>query len=152
MQQKFNHQPHIGRRILAALIDYGLIYTFIYVFLMSFGTPTTMGGYSITGLPILIPIAFWLLMTIGLESGLGGTLGNSIVGLKAIPQNGRNRKLSFSESFKRHFLDLVDMSFLGLPAILLLKRTEKCQRFGDLWAKTIVVKMSSLEKPATSRS
>ena len=146
----YNYHPHIVRRILAALIDYGLIYTFIYVFLMSFGTPTPRGGYNITGLPTLIPIMFWLLMTVGFESGLGGTLGNSIVGLKAIPQNGRNRKLSFSESFKRHFLDLVDMSFLGLPAILLLKRTEKCQRLGDLWAKTIVVKMSSLEATDTS--
>lgn len=152
MQQKFNHHPHIGRRILAALIDYGLIYTFIYVFLMNFGATTALGSYSISGFPALIPIVFWLLMTVGLESGLGGTIGNSVVGLKAIPQNGRNRKLSFSESFKRHFLDLVDMSFFGLPAILLLKRTEKCQRFGDLWAKTIVVKMSSLEKPATSIS
>jgi len=83
-------------------------------------------------------------MTVGFETGFGGTLGNSIVGLKAIPMTGVNRKLTLSESFKRHILDPIDMTLLGLIAIIVIKNTAKNQRVGDLWAKTIVVKMSLL--------
>ena len=85
-------------------------------------------------------------MTVGLESGLGATIGNSLVGLKAIPKNGTNRKLTFSESFKRHLLDPIDMFFFGLVAIITIKNTEMNQRIGDLGAKTIVVSIKSLNE------
>lgn len=137
----------IRYRILAGLIDYALIYAFFLTYLFSFGTPDEEANYSIEGLPALVPVIFWFLMTIGVEIWLGATVGNTIAGLRAIPQNGRNRKLTFGESFKRHFCDVIDMSFFGLVGIITIKNTAKRQRLGDLWGRTIVVRAKDLDQP-----
>jgi len=137
-------QPNIGNRILAGLIDYTIIYGFLFFMIFTFGELNNEGTYELNGAPVLIPMIFWLIMTVGLESGLGGTLGNSIVGLKAIPISGENRKLTFGQSFKRHLLDPIDMFFFGLVGIITINNTDRNQRVGDLWAKTIVVPMKSL--------
>lgn len=139
-------EPNIGNRFAAGLVDYIIIYgvTFFLIFIL--GEPNDDGEYSLNGLPRLIPIIFWLIMTVGLEIGFGATIGNSLVGLKAIPKNGTNRKLTFGESFKRHLLDPIDMFFFGLVGIITIKNTDLNQRVGDLWAKTIVVSIKSLTK------
>ena len=139
-------KSNIGNRFVAGLVDYIIIYGFTFFIVFRLGEPNNEGGYSLNGLPALIPIIFWLIMTVGLESGLGGTIGNSLVGLKAIPINGTNRKLNFGESFKRHLLDPVDMFFFGLIGIITIKNSEKNQRLGDIWAKTIVVPIKSLNE------
>ncbi len=141
---KIKTEPNIGNRILAGFIDYLIIYGFTFFMVFAIGEPNNEGTYELNGAPVLIPIMFWLIMTVGLESGFGGTLGNSLVGLKAIPISGINRKLTFGESFKRHLLDPIDMFFFGLVGIITIKNTDKNQRVGDLWAKTIVVEMKSL--------
>jgi len=140
-------EPNIGLRIIAGLIDYVIIYGFTFAIIFILGEPNNNGGYSLTGAPTLIPILFWLFLTVILECGLGGTIGNSIVRLKAIPLNGRNRKLTFGESLKRHLLDPIDMFFFGLVGIVTIKNSERHQRVGDIWAKTMVVKMKNLETP-----
>jgi len=142
-------EPNLGNRILAGLIDYTLIYFFTFTMVFVLGEPNEEGVYSLSGGPSLIPILFWLIMTVGLEIGLGATLGNSIAGLKAIPISGQNRKLTFGQSLKRHLLDPVDMFFFGLPGIITIKNTDKNQRIGDLWAKTIVVKEKKLTEIQT---
>ena len=139
-------ESNIGNRFVAGLVDYIIIYGFTFFLSYTIGEPNNEGGTSLSGLPALIPIIFWLIMTVGLESGLGATIGNSLVGLKAIPKNGTNRKLTFSESFKRHLLDPIDMFFFGLVAIITIKNTEMNQRIGDLWAKTIVVSIKFLNE------
>lgn len=139
-------ESNIGNRFVAGLIDYIIIYGFTFFLSYTIGEPNNEGGTSLSGLPALIPIIFWLIMTVGIESGLGATIGNSLVGLKAIPKNGTNRKLTFSESFKRHLLDPIDMFFFGLVAIITIKNTEMNQRIGDLWAKTIVVTIKPLNE------
>lgn len=146
LQTELKTEPNIGMRILAGFVDYSFIYTFLFVFLFVQGEPDAEGVLSVTGLPALIPMIFWLIMTIGLECGLGGTIGNSLAGLKAIPLNGTNRKLTFGESFKRHLLDPIDMFFFGLIGIVTIKNTDRNQRLGDIWANTIVVKTSELKK------
>jgi uncharacterized RDD family membrane protein YckC len=139
-------ESNIRNRFVAGLVDYIIIYGFTFFLSYTIGEPNNEGGTSLSGLPALIPIIFWLIMTVGLESGLGATIGNSLIGLKAIPKNGTNRKLTFSESFKRHLLDPIDMFFFGLVAIITIKNTEMNQRIGDLWAKTIVVSIKSLNE------
>ena len=139
--QNIKTEPNIGNRILAGFIDYLIIYGFTFFLIFAIGEPNNEGEYSLNGAPALIPMIFWLIMTVGLESGLGGTIGNSLVGLKAIPISGINRKLTFGESFKRHLLDPIDMLFFGLVGIITINNTFKNQRVGDLWAKTIVVPM-----------
>ncbi len=139
--------PNIILRILAGLIDYGIIYAFTFFMVFNFGEPNDEGGQSLNGFMALIPVGFWLIMTVVLESGLGGTLGNSILGLKVIPENGQDRKLDFGESLLRHLVDPIDMFlFFGVFGILIILKTPKNQRLGDLWAGTIVVKTKNLEK------
>ncbi len=133
-------QPHLGRRIAAGVIDYSIIYIFLFIMILLLGVPAPDGSYVLEGFPVLIPIGFWLLMTVGLEITVGATIGNLILGLKAIPMSGQYRKLTFIESFKRHIMDPIDMFFFGLVGIIVIKNTEKNQRIGDLWAKTIVIK------------
>ena len=118
-------EPNIGNRFVAGLVDYIIIYGVTFFLIFTFGEPNDEGGYSLNGLPGLIPIIFWLIMTVGLEIGFGATIGNSLVGLKAIPKNGINRKLTFGESFKRHLLDPIDMFFFGLIGIITIKNTDK---------------------------
>lgn len=134
-------QPNLGRRIAAGFIDYTIIYLFLFFIIILLGEPVSDGSYyEINGAPALIPIVFWLLMTVGIEITAGATIGNLLLGLKAIPMNGQYRKLTFLESFKRYLLDPVDMFFFGLIGVIVIKNTEKHQRIGDLWAKTIVIK------------
>jgi uncharacterized RDD family membrane protein YckC len=136
-------ESNIGNRILACIIDYGIIYGFTFAMIFVLGSPNNEGTYELNGASALVPMIFWLIMTVGLESGLGGTIGNSIVGLKAIPISGLNQKLTFAESFKRHLLDPIDMFFFGLVGIITIKNTPHNQRVGDLWAKTIVVQIKN---------
>ena len=144
--QNIKTEPNIGNRFLAGFIDYLIIYGITFILIFAIGEPNDEGGYSLNGAPALIPMIFWLIMTVGLESGLGGTIGNSLAGLKVIPISGINRKLTFGESFKRHLLDPIDMFFFGLVGIITIRNTDKNQRVGDLWAKTIVVPMKSLKE------
>jgi uncharacterized RDD family membrane protein YckC len=130
-------EPNIGNRFVAGLIDFIIVYGFLIFLFITIGEPDSEGGYSINGAPAFIPIIFWFAIIVGMECFVGATIGNLIIGLKPVPIDGKERKLNFSESFKRHFLDSLDFSPIGY---LVIKNTEKNQRIGDLWAKTIVVK------------
>ncbi len=148
-------EPNIGNRILAGFVDYIIIYTFFFIFLLAFGEPNAEGEYSVNGLPALVPILFWGIMTIGLEQWFGATLGNSLAGLKPVSIrkatdnstfSGMDEKLTFGQSLKRHLLDPIDMLFFGFIGIITIKNTDKNQRLGDIWGNTIVVKTSEIRK------
>ncbi|MEP0265068.1 RDD family protein [Dokdonia sp.] len=134
-------KPYIGRRIAAGVIDYTIIYAFTSVIsLLLLANFRQSIPYILEEAPIIILVIVWLLITVGIEISVGATIGNLILGLKAIPMNGQYRKLTFIESLKRHIMDPVDMIFFGLVGVIVIKNTEKNQRIGDLWAKTIVIK------------
>jgi uncharacterized RDD family membrane protein YckC len=134
-------KTNLGRRFLAGFIDYSIILVFFFVFVYSFGKPNDEGGYSVTGFLALIPVLFWFTFTILLEAFFGATLGNSIVGLKPKSLIRNNDKISFSQSLKRHLLDPIDMFPFGLIGIMTIKNTDKNQRLGDIWAKTVVTEI-----------
>ena len=150
---KFKTRPLIGKRIIAGLIDYAIIYGFFIIYVYAFGELDETGGFTVSGIKAVVPFLFWALMTIGIEQLIGETLGNSLVGLKpiSIRENqystfkGSNLKPTFGQSFKRHLLDPIDMFFFGLVGILTIKNSEKNQRLRDMLAKTIVVKTSELK-------
>ncbi|MGY0393318.1 RDD family protein [Bizionia sp. KMM 8389] len=148
-------EPNIGNRIGAGIIDYLIICIFFIIYVYTFGEPNDEGGYSVNGLPALIPVLFWGIMTVGIEQWFGATLGNFLVGLKPVSiqkssENstfrGTNEKLTFGQSLKRHLLDPVDMFFFGLIGIVTIKNTDKNQRLGDIWGNTIVVKTPKFNK------
>ncbi len=79
LTNKIKTEPNIGNRFAAGLVDYIIIYTVTFILIYAIGEPNDEGGYSLNGLPALIPMIFWLIMTVGLEIGFGATLGNSLV-------------------------------------------------------------------------
>jgi uncharacterized RDD family membrane protein YckC len=131
-------KTNLGKRFFAGLIDYSIISTFFYVFVYSFGQPNDEGGYTVNGILTLVPVLFWFAFTVLLEVFFDATLGNSIMGLKPKSLVKNNGELSFSQSLKRHLLDPIDMFLFGLIGIITIKNTDRNQRLGDIWAKTIV--------------
>ena len=151
-------KPNIGNRILAGIIDYFIIFAFFFIYIYTFGEPDSEGGYTVNGLPGLVPILFWGIMTVGFEQWFGATLGNLLVGLKPISvKKERDQQTfgnyldnpTFGQSFKRHLLDPIDMTFFGLVGIVIIKNTELNQRVGDIWGKTAVIENKSKEKEKT---
>ena len=69
-------KPHLGKRIFAGFFDYLLIYTFLFIFLFTYGEPDSEGELSVSGLLAFVPILFWFLMTVGVEQLFGATIGN----------------------------------------------------------------------------
>jgi uncharacterized RDD family membrane protein YckC len=136
---KISTNPYLKRRLIAAMIDYGIIFSFSFALIFAIGTPDGNRTYHLDGFPAFIPTGFWGIMTIGLEQWFGATLGNSMVGLTPFSIDGFRKELTFIQSLKRHLLDPFDMSFFGLIGYIIIKNTEKNQRLGDLWAKTIVI-------------
>lgn len=130
-------QPKIFSRATAAIIDYSLFFLFFIWIVFTFGEPNSEGGYSANGPEgLLIPL-FWTIYFPIIESINGQTLGKKIIGLKVVSSSGN--KITVSQSFKRRFLDWIDLFVYGIVAIIVVKNTPRNQRTGDLWAKTIVV-------------
>ena len=73
-----------------------------------------------------------------IESLNGRTLGHTLVQLRVTTLSGNN--ISFVQSFKRRLLDPVDIfSFWGVVAVIAIRNSDRNQRIGDMWAKTLVV-------------
>ena len=118
---------YIGKKIIAALIDYSIIVIIDFYLIFALGEPVAgePESYELNGFPALITILPWFIFTICLEYFLGSTLGNGIVGLKPVPQDNPNIKVTFIQSLQRHLLDPIDMSFLGLVGYLVMKSNTK---------------------------
>lgn len=143
-----NHKSYLGKRILAGIIDYILVFGYMLILMYFFGTPDNEGGYSLDGLHAFSVFIFWAIMTIGVEQAFGATIGNYLNNIKPISLNGDiEEKIHLSQSIKRHLLDIIDMSFFGLIGIVIINNTKNHQRLGDLWAKTVVIKGAKI-KPA----
>lgn len=140
---EYRTKPNLLKRFIAGLIDYLLVYGFFFAFVYAFGEPNNEGGYSVTGILSLIPFVFWFLIIVFTEVFLGATLGNALVGLKPQSLTKSNGELSLSQSIKRHLFDPIDMFPFGLIAIITIKNTDRNQRLGDIWAKTIITEVEN---------
>lgn len=108
------------------------------MYVMYFGEPNDEGGYSVSGIKGLPLLAFWFLYFPGMEATRGQTIGHMITGLKVVTLSGNS--VSFGQAFKRRLLDAIDIfATFGLVAFITVKNSERNQRVGDIWAKTIVV-------------
>ena len=142
--ETFKYKPNLKKKIFATIIDYGIFILVFFVYLRYFGQKNTEGGLSVSGflgLPIDI---FWFVYFIVVENILGATLGHLAFDLRVIRLD--RKKINFINSLKRHLLDPIDLLFYGIPAIITIKNTEKHQRLGDLWAKTIVIDTMDAEQ------
>ena len=77
-----DNKKNIGKRFLAGLIDYVLLYSLIFAYLYSFGEQNNEGGYSVTGIAAIVPFVLWFAIIVLTEVFYGATLGNSLMNLK----------------------------------------------------------------------
>jgi uncharacterized RDD family membrane protein YckC len=135
-------------RSLAAILDISIVSILCDFVIQTWGTPTSEGLKTLTGLPALLLMAaaaaYWILP----EWLAGATFGKWACDLRVVSMNGN--KISFSQSLKRNVLRLVD--FIGgyLVGFIAAKLTPNHQRLGDLWARTVVMKCSEIKYRSNS--
>jgi len=133
------YQANLRLRIIATVIDYGILVVVISMYVVKFGNPIGEGAYEVTGLMTLIPMLYWSLYFPFCEWKFDATLGHRLMKLKVVSVDGGS--LSLSQAFKRRIADGIEIiPFFGLPAVLVVNATGKKQRIGDLIAHTLVVK------------
>jgi len=125
--------------VIATILDYGLLFSITFLWMMKYGEPNAEGGYTVTGIYALPPIIFWYVMLPGAEALFSKTLGHWLVGLKVVEVSGM--KAGFIQTLKRRLADIVDLFFWGIPAIISIRNSSHNQRLGDLWAETAVVSL-----------
>ncbi|HTF80293.1 MAG TPA: RDD family protein [Cytophagales bacterium] len=140
MSQDPLYRPHLGARMLAGLIDYVVVFGACIIFVKLFGKVDEQGKHHFSDTPVIMSLLFWALWTVGAEQILGATWGNRLLGLKPVTLEDPLVKPALQQSFKRHLLDMVDMSLLGPVSMLMVLFGKDHQRLGDIWAGTIVVK------------
>lgn len=133
----------ILRRTLAFIVDYLLVFLTI-VFASSYfvNNNTNEIVQEINDYGTIIIIITWPLYLIVFEQILGSTIGNKIAGLKVESLIGD--KVSYVQSIKRHLLDFIDATPLGLIGLFTILYSKRNQRLGDMWAKTIVIKAKTI--------
>jgi uncharacterized RDD family membrane protein YckC len=77
----------------------------------------------------------------------GASLGKLACGLRVVSEE--SRPIGLSQAFKRSLAFYWDGLFFGLVGYSSMKKSELNQRYGDHWAKTLVIKSS--EVPVESK-
>ena len=131
------YKPNLAKRIGATLLDYAIFLIPTWMYIMYFGYDNDEGGKTVSGLMALPIPLFWFLYFVVVEASYGATFAHQALYLKVLTSK-RNR-VSFVNAFKRHLLDPIDIFFWGIPAIIAIKNSDKCQRLGDMVADTIVI-------------
>ncbi|MBE9585333.1 RDD family protein [Mucilaginibacter sp. JRF] len=140
-------RPYLAKRIVATLIDYAIFSLFTCVYIWVFDEDPDVTNMQVTGVAMLPITILWLLYFPLTETLNGATPGHDIMKLKVVLTNGRD--ISFSVALKRRVCDLIDISTYGIVAVILILKTQKHQRLGDLLANTVVIKKehSKIVKP-----
>ena len=139
---------YLKQRILATIIDYGIFFIVVVIYCVCLGTESSEGAYRIDGILALpIPI-IWFLYFVVLEAVNHASPGHDICKLVVVKTDGG--KIGFTDAVKRRILDIVDISFYGIPALICICNTPKFQRIGDLFADTIVVKRTDIVETEVS--
>ena len=112
----------VGKRFLAGLIDYSIVFTITFVYIFTMGSPNDEGGYTVTGIATLPIHICWLLLIVCTEYFFGSTIGNGILRL-SVESMLDGKKPTFVQSLKRHLLDVIDMFLFGLIGFITIKNT-----------------------------
>ena len=125
-------------RVVAALIDLGIVVALLTVYTLSFGVQSTTGTFQVKGFEALLLLTtLWLCFFPLCEYLLGGTIGKRILGLEVIMQNGK--KVTLEATLKRHLLDMIDLMLVVWIVPFPKRNPTPPRRMGDRWAKTKVV-------------
>lgn len=132
----------LARRYYANLFDYAILLFLLTVYIFVMGEANDSGGYKVTGLKALVIPFIWFLYFPVCESIFGQTIGKKAFHLYIVDLNGDSP--SIVQTFLRRMLDLFEIMFLGVPALLLINHSEKNQRLGDMMAGTAVIRTDAV--------
>lgn len=111
---------------------------------MLVGHDNDEGGKTVDGL-LALPISIvWFIYFVVIEASYGATLAHQGLDLKVLTIH--RKEIEWTQALKRHLLDPIDILLYGIPAIIAIKNSDKHQRLGDMWAKTIVVDLKDKEQ------
>lgn len=131
------------KRIFATIVDYSLFTLAFFVYALYFGEET-IDGYTVTGIMVFPIIIFWFCYFVVIEGFYQATLGHQLFNITVRQEN--KNSIDIGHSFKRRILDIIDLSMLGIPALIAISNNNKRQRLGDMYAKTIVVEDEYIEE------
>jgi uncharacterized RDD family membrane protein YckC len=129
----------LGDRIIGRLLDNLVLLAYIIVLISiigfgNFGRFVQNNVWLV--LILLIPLIFYYLLS---EMFLNGqSLGKKVMGIKVMSLSGD--RPSFRQYLIRWLFRIIDFSFFGLVALIVVAVSEKKQRLGDLVAGTVLVK------------
>jgi uncharacterized RDD family membrane protein YckC len=150
--QVLQYKTNMKKRFFASLFDYVIVISLTYLYIDYFGTTNENGdgGKTVRGLMTLPLISFWFIYFVVVEACFGGTLLHLAFNLKVLTLD--RRRIEFMQALKRHLVDPIDFFIWGLPAAIAIKNSDKHQRLGDMWAKTIVVDISDPTQMTTQNT
>ena len=129
----------VGRRFVALLID-GMITALAWIPFAE--TSSVDGVYSIRwdGMDFVIPLAMTLAYFVILEGAFGATVGKVVLGIRVRRPDGS--RIGFGPALIRNLARVVDAFPYVIPYLvggIAVIRSDTDQRFGDRWAKTVVI-------------
>ena len=125
----------IGIRFVSLVIDSLVISAIFGVLATIFGLGMMRHGSWSVG---LLSFAFYIAYYTYLEGTRGQTIGKMITKIKVVREDGT--PIDMEQAFKRNILRVIDGFFAYLIGAILIWRSDKQQRLGDTYAKTVVVK------------
>ena len=140
----YEYKPNFKKRILATILDLTIYWLLYYLYLGFFGEATENGGFAVWNFKTVPLFIIWFVYFVVIEGTNGATLGHHAFNLKVLTV--KRDKIGMTEALIRHVLDIIDIYWYGIPALIAIKYTEKHQRLGDLVAKTIVVDTEDLSQ------
>ena len=129
----------VGRRFVAWLLDLSITGLAWIPFAQ---VESGDGVYSISWkgidfvLPLLITVAYFVL----LEGLAGATIGKFVLGIRVRALDGS--RIGLGPALVRNLARIVDAFPYVIPYLvggIAVIRSDTCQRFGDRWAKTVVI-------------
>jgi uncharacterized RDD family membrane protein YckC len=134
----------VGRRAAAVVVDLLVMSPALFLVARAFGhstvviTPTGRSYNYELGFPGLVLTTLILVAyhTV-LEGQFGWTVGKLVTGLVVVNEDGS--PIDFGAALKRNLLRVVDGFFFYLIAAVAVWASSRRQRFGDKWARTLVV-------------
>jgi len=145
---EIDSKPYLKLRIWATIIDYSIFFIVFLLYCYVFGTVKADNSWEVTGWPAFPIFLLWFVYFPGTEAINQATPGHDIVKLKVVKTDGS--KIGFTDALKRRICDPLDMGVWGIGAMILISKTAKNQRIGDILAETLVVKKSDITEKEIS--
>jgi uncharacterized RDD family membrane protein YckC len=135
-------KKNLAQRYYANLIDYLIIMICIIIYIYLAGDVDEFGTYRVTGFKALLIPIIWLIYFPVCEGTTGQTIGKKAFHLYVVDTTGE--PLSIFQALLRRILDIFEIMFLGIPALLTINHSEKNQRIGDMMAGTTVIRTDAV--------